>query len=150
MDTTPAVINTTPPEERITNLEREIDSLRRALETKTERLARFIEAIENLPWSDINTGNFSPAEGCGDVATVRDLFIGLGCDESSLNEGLYNEYAVTIRAYIDLHYTVTAVNEEDADEKAHEMLENDYVYSRDADDADLDSWNAETVCTERT
>jgi hypothetical protein len=150
MDTMPTTTtDVIPSEERIANLEREVEGLRRALETKTERVARFVETIENLPWSDINTGNFSPQEGCGDVATVRDLFIRLGCSESLLNEGLFREYEVQIRAYINLHYTVTATNEDDADEKAHEMLENDYIYSRDADHAELDSWNADTVHTER-
>jgi hypothetical protein len=70
--------------------------------------------VENLPWHDINTGDFSPMEGCGDVAAFRTAAIDLGCDDDTLNAGAERDYVITADVTLTISFIVNATSEEQA------------------------------------
>ena len=120
-----------------------------ALENKVKaikfQLDGFREVINGLPWEDINTGEFSPSAGCGDVADARDAFITFGCCEATLREGTSKPYKVEYK--VDLTVTILieeATSEEDAEQQADEVLEGLEVTASHGllDEWDIDSYGS--------
>lgn len=107
-----------------------------------DRLHGLIDVIHDLPWNDINTGNFNPQRGCGEVKNVIDALISAGCDEDILMEGLKREFIASFKVMVTGFYRVEAIDEDDAEEMANEMLENDYVSFSEAENPEIESWNS--------
>jgi hypothetical protein len=109
------------------------------------QLDGFREVINGLPWEDINTGEFSPSPGCGDVADARDAFITFGCCEATLREGTSKAYKVEYK--VDLTVTIlieSATSEEDAEQQADDVLEGLEVT---ANHGNLDEWDIDSCGT---
>jgi hypothetical protein len=95
----------------------------RQRQENTERnLTALRQLVENLPWHDINTGDFSPMEGCGDVAAFRDAAIGLGCDENTLNAGAERDYVITADVTLTVSFIINATSEEQAHDLGERAL----------------------------
>ena len=91
-------------------------------DSTTLQLDRLRDLIEALPWDEINSGNFSPQQGCGDVAMFREAAIDLGCSER-INIGAEQSYEVMCEAVISITITVSAISEDMADEAAQTRLD---------------------------
>jgi hypothetical protein len=97
----------------------------RARQDATERQLNELQSlIEGLPWNDINSGDFHPQQGCGDVAMFRDSAIGLGCDSDILCDGAEREYTVNATVTLNVSIVVTSTSEEDAETQLDIMLDN--------------------------
>ena len=95
----------------------------RARQDATERqLENLRDLIEALPWQDINSGNFSPQQGCEDVAMFREAAIDLGCSER-INLGADRPYTVTAEVTLRVSFTVIATGEESAHDLAELALD---------------------------
>jgi hypothetical protein len=104
-----ALSNLATARQRQENTQRHLDALR--------------ALVEGLPWHDINTGDFSPQQGCGDVAAFRDAAAALGCDENTLNAGAERDYVITAEVTLCTTFIVTATSEEAAHDLAEYALE---------------------------
>jgi hypothetical protein len=113
------------------------------------QVAGFKAIIENLPWEDINIGQFSPAADCPDVASARNQFINLGCDADIVMAGAVRDYSVCVKMAVTFYYTVEASSEEDAEEKVDDLVSSEYVNAGYADEADLDIYDYEVEVNER-
>ena len=110
----------------VSNLERS-----RNLQTSTQRhLDTLRTLIERLPWEDINSGDFHPQYGCGDVAAFRDHAIDLGCSAEMLNNGAERDFVVTAEVTLTVSFVIEATSEETAHDLAEHLLEDtDWDYS---------------------
>lgn len=130
------------PANEIKELEERLQSVRQHNEHLTRRLDSLYSVIHNLPWEDINRGAFNPQRGCSDVKNVIDALVDAGCDESVLMEGLKREFVASFRVMVSGFYRVEAIDEDDAEEIASELLENDYVSFGEAGDPEIESWHS--------
>lgn len=104
-----------------------------------DRIHGLIDVIHNLPWEDINTGNFSPSEGCEDVAAVRDAFVRFGCDEEIMLVGLKREYEVVITVPLTVTVVVEAADDDDARDVADDHVRDEvYVNVSHVEDFDVE------------
>jgi hypothetical protein len=120
-----ALSNLATARQRRENAERNLDALRRL--------------VEGLPWHDINTGDFSPMEGCGDVAAFRAAAIDLGCDDDTLLAGAERDYVITADVTLTVSFVVNATSEE----QAHDLGERALNWHRRHDHIDLDHFDIE-------
>jgi hypothetical protein len=113
----------------------------RARQDATERqLDELQSLIEGLPWNDINSGEFSPQQGCGDVAMFRDYAIRLGCDSAIINDGADRAYTIDAEVTIRVSFTITTDSEENAHdiaEMALEACESEWTGGRSLDDFEI-------------
>jgi hypothetical protein len=99
-------------------------AIARNREESTQRqLLALRTLIERLPWNDINSGDFSPIQGCGEVATFRDAAIEFGCDADTLNDGAERDFVITAEVTLTVTFTVNATSEETAHDYAEHALE---------------------------
>lgn len=90
----------------------------------TERLLTSLQTlVEGLPWEDINSGNFSPQQGCGDVAAFRTAAVDLGCDASTINYGAERDFVIMAEVTLRVSFSLTANSEENAHDLAELALE---------------------------
>lgn len=135
---------TTVPVSSVEDLERKISLLESRLNNVSARENAFIRIIEGLPWGDINTGNFRPEAGCGDVATARQEFISLGCEHEVLSEGLDKAYYVYASVPVEVKIYVEAANsEEEAERQAEDILSCSYFEARDIEDVEFSTYDAD-------
>jgi len=99
-----------------------LDTARAREGSTRRRLETFCDLIESLPWEDINSGQFHPQQGCGDVAAFREAAIDLGCSER-INLGADRPYTVTAEVTLRVSFTVIATGEESAHDLAELALE---------------------------
>ena len=96
----------------------------RARQDGTERQLNALQSlIEGLPWNDINSGEFSPAPGCGEVAMFRDSAIDLGCESAIINDGADRAFTIDAEVTIRVSFTITANSEDNAHDIAEIALE---------------------------
>lgn len=132
---------------------RDHEILSRRFENAKAQLDSIRSIIENLPWEDINTGDFSPEAGCTTVAEVRDSLISLGCDSDLLNKGICKAYKVYVTVPVEMTvYVESATDEEDAEEKASDILSNVSIFSRseDVEVSEVNSYEVHFDSTEET
>jgi hypothetical protein len=92
-------------------------------ESAQRQLAALRTLIERLPWQDINSGQFSPLQGCGEVAAFRDAAIDFGCDADTLNDGAERDFVITAEVTLTVSFTINATSEETAHDLAEYALE---------------------------
>jgi hypothetical protein len=99
-------------------------AIARNREESTQRqLVALRTLIERLPWNDINSGQFSPIQGCGEVAAFRDAAIEFGCDADTLNDGAERDFVITAEVTLTVTFTINATSEETAHDYAEHALE---------------------------
>ena len=100
-----------------------LDRARARQETTERQLVALRTLIERLPWNDINSGQFSPIQGCGEVAAFRDAAIEFGCDADTLNDGAERDFVITAEVTLTVTFTINATSEETAHDYAEHALE---------------------------
>ena len=115
-----AMVDAIVEEKRV--IQSNLDKARARHDSTTLQLENLRDLIEALPWEDINSGNFSPQQGCGDVAMFREAAIDLGCSER-INLGADRPYTVTAEVTLRVSFTVIATGEESAHDLAELALD---------------------------
>jgi hypothetical protein len=116
---------------------------RQRQESDYRNLTALRRLVEDLPWHDINTGDFSPMEGCGDVAAFRAAAAALGCDEDTLNAGAERDYVVTADVTLTVSFLVNATSEEQAHDLGERALADCNWHRHGSLGLDLDSFDIE-------
>lgn len=93
--------------------------------------------VESLDWHDINSGVFSPQAGCPDAAAFIENAIALGCDESTLRNGMERPFIVHATITLNVTMDVEAISEEHAMEIADGLLHDDWECA-DVNDHDVE------------
>lgn len=136
-----AMIDAIVEEKRV--VQSNLDTTRARQDSTTRQLDNLRDLIESLPWHEINTGDFHPMQGCGDVATFREAAIDLGCSER-INLGADCPYSVTAEVTLRVSFTVIATGEENAHDLAELALEScEYKGGHLLDDFCIDDTSSE-------
>ena len=101
-----------------------LDRARARQDDTLRQLDALRDLIGELPWHDINSGNFSPQEGCGEVEAFRTAAVDLGCDSDTLYDGAEREYKVNATVTLNVSIVVKSTSEDDAETQLDIMLDN--------------------------
>ena len=107
-------------------------------EHRLEIINKFREIINNLPWEEINTGDFHPQRDCSEVRNIREAFMALGCDEDRLLEGVSRRYCGVVRTNITLYYYFDAESDELAEEHVQNLLQDEHIHAYSAEEMEVD------------
>lgn len=121
-----------------TDTDTDVSAWVRLAEQRLEKINKYEEIINDLPWEDINTGNFRPQRACPDVKKIRNALIALGCDYEKLTEGAVRQYVGIVRTSVALHYHFEADSDEAAEAEVDRLLEGESLSSYVADEVDVD------------